>query len=325
MCSDDPNPKDAQFIHKVPTRRELCFCNVHGQSLRDGHDLVLGLRNAKGTRPGVHQAVCLKPRNNPSAPVGVIYLHGWFPTSGSSGYYVDLEKRNRRQLQELADKTGVSIAVPLAQWTHPKNGMRTWSPSQSEGSAQTRLKQIEAKSRAACGGSPLAKGRTLVGFSDGGFMAREIGLQCAASSAEYSAIIMSGAAPRSAPSRLSSKCAKLVTIRGSDDDSTSPCIRRSNGKCVAREPYSQASQRMKSGAGRVELAKSYNGGHILPPNSWLSSQVQAPDSAVADTQLPPALTPSLTPSLTPPANRPSVDPYTPPKRFSPPTGFILLR
>jgi poly(3-hydroxybutyrate) depolymerase len=222
-------------------------------------------------RPTVQNAQCLLPRNNPLAPVGIIYLHGWFPATGTSGYYIDLEKANRAQLQQLADTLGVRIAVPVSDQIHA-NGNRSWGSSMVPGTAQNRLRQIESRARAACGGAALGSPRSLIGFSDGGYMAREIALQCAAKRSEYTAIMMVGARARVAASDFRD-CAPLLAIRGTSDFSTD----------APNAPFSQTADRMletfRRGGGSGDLLAPYPGGHILPPNDILARHLSSPQAA----------------------------------------------
>jgi hypothetical protein len=215
------------------------------------------MAQAQGT---VHQSQCLTPRNRPDAPVGVIYLHGWFPHNQNSGHSVNSERANRQQLQELADQLGVSIAVPVSTQVH-SNGNRSWSPSQTPGSAAARLQQIEAQSRAACGGRSLLAPRSLIGFSNGGYMAREIALQCAARRSDYNAIVMIGARARVAGGSFRD-CANFLAVRGTSDGSTdSPDA-----------PFSRQASRMMEGfsrgGGEGRVLDPYDGGHVFPPNAF---------------------------------------------------------
>ncbi|PWU19692.1 MAG: hypothetical protein C5B49_05340 [Bdellovibrio sp.] len=191
----------------------------------------------------VHQAQCITPRANPGAPVGVLYAHGWFEKRGSSGY-VKLEEDNRKKWQEYADYYNVAVAVPVSEVVNGK-GYRTWGRRTPEET----LAAMKDLARFACGGRPTVEGLMLVGFSDGGYATRRIALNCVARKPEFAAVVMMGAKPSSATSKVAYRqdCAPLIAIRGKGDGSTDPqggfypaakaMIASIGGNGVVAEPY----------------------------------------------------------------------------------------
>ncbi len=268
--------------------------------------LILFLNHAHAQN--VQQAACIRPSHNPKAEVGAIYLHGWFQFGGSSDH-IALERNNRAQLQQLANTTGMTIAVPLADGNNGQ-GERSWNPDQRPGSAAVALQRIEAKASAACGGARLAVPRKIIGFSDGGYMAREIGLQCAAKKPQYSVVMMAGARARNGSSANRGNCAKFLAIRGASDNSTDTCVAKSEGKCVRSIPFYQTARSMMSSlGGNAEVLPPYRGGHELPPNSVIaaafgSAQVAENPPVTISTGTPTA--PSV---AVPPAPRPPQIPH----------------
>jgi hypothetical protein len=100
---------------------------------------------------------------DPSWPVKIIYLHGWFSASGGDDThgFRKLEFNNRQSLVQLANKLHVRIAVPLAGAVNHKNNMREWNGAS--------IGQVEAGAKSACNVSSLPAGKTLMGFSSGAF------------------------------------------------------------------------------------------------------------------------------------------------------------
>jgi hypothetical protein len=99
---------------------------------------------------------------DPSWPVKIIYLHGWFSASGDDTHgFRKLEVNNRQSLVQLANKLHVRIAVPLASAVNHKNNMREWNGAS--------IGQVEAGAKSACNVSSLPSGKTLMGFSSGAF------------------------------------------------------------------------------------------------------------------------------------------------------------
>lgn len=160
----------------------------------------------------VQNSECITPRGKPRQAASIIYMHGWFPGSGS-GSYVSLERRNRAKLQKLADLTGQTIAVPVSKKFNGKS-YRSWSPY---GGGAGRLAAAESMARQACGS--LAVPRSLLGFSDGGYAARAIGLECAAKRQQYAAVIMTGASPM-VGGVGGRECAPLIFTGGRSDGTT---------------------------------------------------------------------------------------------------------
>jgi len=122
--------------------------------------------------PAIPQSTCL-PENTPESdgwPVMVIYLHGWFAPAGPNDVAGNraVEFANRNYLAQFARQHRIRIAVPLGLQIEPSNGMLEWG--------QADLPQIELASERACHVPALRKGISLIGFSNGGFKARDIGL-----------------------------------------------------------------------------------------------------------------------------------------------------
>ena len=139
--------------------------------------LIIGAR-AQTAIPG---ATCIGASGD---PVQAIYLHGLFAASGAkdvSGFRA-LEFANRAALKTLAARFHVRIAVPLAPQIS-KSGLREWNNAS--------LYEIEGLAEHACGHS-LAGHRSLIGFSNGGFKARDIGRLSCAQTADYKRILAIG-------------------------------------------------------------------------------------------------------------------------------------
>lgn len=211
----------------------------------------------------VQQSACIAPRGNPLAPVGVIYMHGWFQPSGDTGY-VNKERTNRANLQELADRLGVRIAVPLSERTKGTRygTVRTWSSVKTrDGRVLPRvsLGQVETLASNACG-ARLAVPRQLIGFSDGAYSVRQFAQTCAAKSSVYSAIIMSGAKP-AVGGRGGSECAPFYYTGGKGDDETQ----------LRGAENMMAEWRRQ---GRVaKVLPAFDGGHILPNGNVMASMM----------------------------------------------------
>lgn len=208
----------------------------------------------------VQQAECVGPAG---APIKAIYLHGWFPPKGNGGF-VGLEGRNRNQLEQLAKQLGIRIAIPLAPNIHPGNGNREW-PNGMGAAANNSLRAIEAQASRVCG-APLAPGRTLFGFSNGGFAARNIAMSCDEHlKNNYSGVIMMGAkAWANPPNRNFAGCPKLTAMAGTQDD-VRTCVK--GGGCRS---FKDVATQMRRGLGGNVDIESYNGGHVLAPNDRLA-------------------------------------------------------
>jgi hypothetical protein len=136
----------------------------------------------------IPQSTCL-PENTPERsdwPVKVIYLHGWFAASGPNDTFGNRagEFANRDYLDALARQYHIRIAAPLGTQVLASNGMLQWGKAD--------LQQIEQLSMAACHVSALPSGLSLIGFSSGGFKARDIGLLPCEELARYNAILAVG-------------------------------------------------------------------------------------------------------------------------------------
>ena len=93
----------------------------------------------------------------------------------------------------LARHYHIRIAAPLGTQVLASNGMLQWGKAD--------LQQIEQLSMVACHVLALPDGRSLVGFSSGGFKARDIGLLPCEALAPYDAILAVGT-----QTRLASRC-----------------------------------------------------------------------------------------------------------------------
>ena len=151
--------------------------------------LLIMVVSASAVHAGVdiQHAACL---GKPDAPIGAIYLHGMFPNSNKvpdPNGFKNLEARNLTELEALAEKMGIRIAVPIAPFVkqtvatkkkkHSKKqppllGVRYWTSSKVPGHPTATLQQILKASSAACGGEPIKKPIGLIGFSNGANMAR---------------------------------------------------------------------------------------------------------------------------------------------------------
>lgn len=211
-------------------------------------------------------------------------------------------------MQELANRQNCTIAAPLATDTNSRD-MRTWVPSQN---AHQRLAAIEQQSVSACG-RPLGTRMQIFGFSDGGYMAREIGIACAAKSSRYSTVVMIGA---SAPvpgqrtyNRNREGCAKFQAVRGTEDGSTDTCLARNGkGNCIRSIPFATATGGMMDQLGG-EILPDYSGGHILPPNTQLAGLMTPPANVATGPK--PQEPPTVPTGVRPPIAQ------TPPKPLSP--------
>jgi len=117
-------------------------------------------------------------------PVKAVYLHGLFTASGAdTNGFRALEAGNRRKIEELANRLRIRIAVPVA--PVGRNRMRNWNT--------TTLPQIESAAARACGISALDKPRALIGFSNGGYKARQVALLPCAQTQDYLKILAIGA------------------------------------------------------------------------------------------------------------------------------------
>ena len=137
-------------------------------------------------------STCL-PENIPESshwPVMAIYLHGWFAPSGPNDVSGNraVEFANRNYLDEFARRYHIRIAVPLGLQVDPSNGMLEWGKAD--------LPQIEQSSMRTCHVSELPNGISLIGFSNGGFKARDIGILPCEDLAEFFRILAVGTETR---------------------------------------------------------------------------------------------------------------------------------
>jgi hypothetical protein len=118
--------------------------------------------------------------------IGAVYLHGWHdPTDAApdkSGFN-QLESNNRAALMQYALQNHIKIALPVSNRTLSSNGFRTWQ-GVSEG-------DIESAAVVACGGAGFAEKKMLIGFSDGGYKARQL----ACSSSFFNSVYAIGSPP----------------------------------------------------------------------------------------------------------------------------------
>ena len=152
---------------------------------------------AAAADPAIPQSACL-PENAPDSsgwPVKVIYLHGWFAPTGPTDIANNraVEFANRDYLAAFARQYHIRIAAPLGTQVLASNGMLQWGKAD--------LQQIEQLGMAACHVSALPTGLSLIGFSSGGFKARDIGLLPCEALARYDAILAVGT-----QTRLASRC-----------------------------------------------------------------------------------------------------------------------
>jgi len=131
--------------------------------------------------------------------VDAIYLHGHFKADSSGQKFISLENANRDQLLEMATRLKIRIAIPVSPVVNRSSGNREWNT--------VSLSDIESLARKACGNAPLAKRRAIIGFSNGGYKARDIAkLSCQAQSAYP--VILSIGAPKNT---IRGACGNLVT------------------------------------------------------------------------------------------------------------------
>ncbi len=115
-------------------------------------------------------------------PVKVIYLHGLFKPSTDSDFYGTLETDNRDYLEGLARRLQLKIAVPVSTVVS-SGGFRMWNG--------VSLAKIESQASVACG-VPLASTRALIGFSNGGYAARNISYLSCDQTDNYKKVIAIG-------------------------------------------------------------------------------------------------------------------------------------
>jgi hypothetical protein len=140
-----------------------------------------------------------------------IYLHGWFAPSGPNDVSGNraVEFANRIYLDEFARQYHVRIAAPLGLQVDPSNGMLAWGKAD--------LPQIEQSSMQACHVSELPNGISLIGFSNGGFKARDIGLLRCEDLAKFFRILAVGTATRF-PDRCNGKFSSIPEHKFPPDD-----------------------------------------------------------------------------------------------------------
>jgi hypothetical protein len=163
--------------------------------------------------PAIPSSTCL-PENVPESsswPVKLIYLHGWFAPSGPSDVAGNraVEFANRGYLDEFARRYRIRIAAPLGLQVEPANGMLEWGRAD--------LPQIEQSSLQACHVSELPPGISLIGFSNGGFKARDIGLLPCESLGSYFKILAVGTETRF-PDRCGGKFLSIPEHKFPPDD-----------------------------------------------------------------------------------------------------------
>lgn len=228
----------------------------------------------------VQSPQCLGPAG---APVAAVYMHGWFskdvPKKGEPDHWtVKLEKANRTQLAELAKKLNIRIAVPIAKGFNPKNGYREWPDGRGSATKKI-LEEIERNASRACG-APLATPRSLIGFSNGGFAARNQGLACQDNLKAYSNILMIGAKPLEETTREGSfsGCPTVHIMSGSRDDGTETCKKHpetGEKTCIS---FQEMATRMKRALarqdGKAEITV-YPGGHVLPSQKLMEDILRA--------------------------------------------------
>jgi|GEM_PF-5031259 len=186
--------------------------------------LLILIMVSPATFADVHKYECYPKEEYASSwPVDAIYLHGLFTAdSADTNGWRKLEADNRVKLRAMADKLKIKIAIPVA----PIGGKNTrnWN--------STSLAKIEAMAKQACGGKPLAKPRALIGFSNGGYKARQVANEACGT---YSKVLALGAVQ----SGGSNSCGNLVN-HSRHDGGLDPSfinghlavLRRNNGATV---------------------------------------------------------------------------------------------
>ncbi len=248
--------------------------------------LILALATAPAFARNVQRAECVGPAG---APVKAIYLHGWFQPRGTSKQ----EAGNRNQIEQLAKELGIRIAIPLAPDINPENGNREW-PYGTGAPAINSLRAIEAQASRVCG-APLAPQRSLIGFSNGGYAARNIAMSCDEHlKNNYSNVIMMGAkAWPNPPDRNFAGCPKLTAMAGTGDDLKSCAEGRG-----CRSFHDVAADMRRGMGGNVQI-ETYKGGHELASNDRLAQLIGRPGRT--PTVPAPAPTPAPVASGRPPA------------------------
>lgn len=162
--------------------------------------------------PPAPQSACL-PEHVPGSdgwPVAAIYLHGWFPPTGPSDVRGSraLEIANRAALAELARRHRIRIAAPLATAVNG-DGMLQWGDAD--------LSQIERSAMQACRITRLPRGLTVIGFSNGGYKARDLGQLPCEQLDRYARILAIGT-QESFPARCNGKFRNIPEHRFPPDD-----------------------------------------------------------------------------------------------------------
>ena len=160
--------------------------------------ICTALISIDATAQSVQQSECLPhlTKENSKWPVRAIYLHGLFKGAGGPDTYGwrQLEAANRRKLEKMARKLHFRIAVPVAPILGATR-VHQWNT--------TDLPQIEAAAARACG-RKLSPKRAIIGFSNGGYRARKIGLMPCSKLANYEMILAIGAPSNTRGSSCSS-------------------------------------------------------------------------------------------------------------------------
>ena len=162
--------------------------------------------------PPIPQSACL-PEHVPGSdgwPVAAIYLHGWFPPSGPVDVRGSraLEIANRAALSELARRHRIRIAAPLARQVNA-GGMLQWGDAE--------LPEIERSAMQACRITRLPGRLTVIGFSNGGYKARDLGLLPCEQLDRYARILAIGT-QESFPPRCNGKFRNIPEHRFPPDD-----------------------------------------------------------------------------------------------------------
>lgn len=246
----------------------------------------------------VQQSACVGPAG---APVKAIYLHGWFQPGGSSNDFQKLESGNRRQLAELAAKLNIRIAIPLAPNINGKNGNREWPGGQGP-AANRSLRSIESESERVCN-SKLAPKRTLIGFSNGGFAARNIAMACDNHMrANYGGVIMMGAKPWANVSKNDFTGCPPLKVMGGTKDGLETCVK--NHGCRS---FEDVARDMKAGMGSHVSIERYPAGHRLVSNDRLAQLLGEFGSGNGNgNSAPPAVATAPAPVATPQPAQPAI-------------------
>lgn len=104
-----------------------------------------------------------------SWPIRGIYLHGLFPKVEDKRGFLRLEENNRQYIEQLALKQKIRISVPVGDF-NKKTKIHSWN--------NIKVEEILKRARVACNDQLIPPQPDLIGFSNGGYISREIALNC---------------------------------------------------------------------------------------------------------------------------------------------------